>query len=123
MLKERQFTTSSEDETDSYAGESLNIRGIIRQCIELPPDVISAEFTRVDERLLDQQLLSFLASESVAESDEAERDVRQQCRKGALSPYLGRILSCVFIRVPGVHYTIEIDSESERVVHWEWQTS
>ncbi len=123
MLRERQFTASPEDVTDSFAGESLDIRGIIRECIELPPDVSSADFTRVDERLLDQQLLSILASESVAESDEAKREVRQQCRKGALSPYLGKILICVFIRLPGVHYTIEIDSESERVVHWEWQTS
>lgn len=123
MLKERQFTASSEGVADSFAGETLDIRGIIRECIELPPEVSSAEFTRVDERLLDQQLLSFLASESVPESDEADRVVRQQCRKGALSPYLGRILICVFIRLPGVHYTIEIDPDSERVVHWEWQTS
>ncbi len=123
MLRERQFTASPEDVTDSFAGESLDIRGIIRECIELPPDVSSAEFTRVDERLLDQQLLSFLASESVAESDEAKRVVRQRCRKGARSPYLDKILICVFIRLPGVHYTIEIDPESECVVHWEWQTA
>ena len=123
MLKERQFTASSEGVADLFAGETLDLRGIIRECIELPPDVSSAEFTRVDERLLDQQLLSFLASESVAESDEADRVVRQQRRNGALSPYLGSILICVFIRLPGVHYTIEIDPESERVVHWEWQIS
>ena len=123
MLKERQCTASSEELADLFAGEPLDIRGIIRACIELPPDVSSAEFTRVDERVLDQRLLSFLASESVAESDEADRVVRQQCRNGALSPYLGRILICVFIRLPGVHYTIEIDPELERVVHWEWQTS
>ena len=92
---------------DSFASETLDIRGIIRECIELPPDVSSAEFTRVDERLLDRQLLSFLASESAAEIDEADRVVRQQCREGALSPYLGKILICVFIRLPGVHYTIE----------------
>ena len=123
MLKEPQFTASSEDVADSFASETLDIRGIIRECIELPPDVSSAEFTRVDERLLDRQLLSFLASESAAEIDEADRVVRQQCREGALSPYLGKILICVFIRLPGVHYTIEIDPESELVVHWEWQTS
>jgi hypothetical protein len=123
MLKERQFTASSEEVADLFAGKTLDIRGIIRECIELPPDVSSAKFTCVDERLLDQQLLSFLASESVAESDEADRVVRQQCRNGALSPYLGRILICVFIRLPGVHYTIEIDPDSERVVHWEWQRS
>jgi hypothetical protein len=123
MLRERQFTVSPEDVADSFAGEPLDIRGIIRKCIELPPDVSSAEFTRVDERLLDRQLLSILGSESAAESDEANRAVRQQCRDGALSPYLDKTLICVFIRLPGIHYTIEIDAESERVVHWEWQTT
>ena len=123
MLKEPQFAASSAEVADLFAGETLDIRGIIRECIELPPDVSSAEFTRVDERLVDRQLLSILASESTAESDEAERVVRQQCRERALTPYLGKILICVFIRLPGVHYTIEIDPQSERVVHWEWQTA
>lgn len=123
MLKELQLTASSEDVADLFAGETLDIRGIIRECIELPPDVSSAEFTRVDERLVDQQLLSILCSESTEESDEVERVVRQQCRERALKPYLGKNLICVFIRLPGVHYTIEIDPESEYVVHWEWQTS
>ena len=123
MLKEPQFAASSAEVADLFAGETLDIRGIIRECIELPPDVSSAEFTRVDERLVDRQLLSILASESTAESDEAELVVRQQCRERALTPYLGKILICVSIRLPGVHYTIEIDPQSERVVHWEWQTS
>jgi len=52
MLKEPQFAASSEDVADIFAGETLDIRGIIRECIELPPDVSSAEFTRATLRNL-----------------------------------------------------------------------
>lgn len=34
---------------------------------------------------------------------------------------LDRQLVCVFFRLPGCHYTFEIDPESNTVVHWEWQ--
>lgn len=123
MLKEQQLATSSEDFSDFFASEPLAIRRIIQKCIKLPPDVATAEFTRVDERVLDQRLLSFLVSESASKSNDADWVARQQCRKEALSPYLDRVLICVFIRLPGIHYTIEIDPELERVVHWEWQTT
>ena len=123
MLKEQQFAKSSEDVSELLANEPLDIRHIINECLDLPSDVSSAEFTRVDERLLDQRLLSILASESAEESDDADPTVRHQCREQALSPYLDKFLICVFIRLPGVHYTIEIDPELERVVHWEWQAT
>lgn len=123
MLKDRKFAESSEDVSELHANEPLDLRHIINECLELPSDVSSAEFTRVDERLLDQRLLALLASGSAAESNEADRMVRHQCREEALSPYLDKLLICVFIRLPGVHYTIEIDPELERVVHWEWQAT
>ena len=37
---------------------------------------------------------------------------------GVFAPYR---LICVFIRLPGVIYTIEIDPGTEEVIHWEWQ--
>ena len=123
MLKEQQSAAPSEDFADSLAVEGLDIRGIIQTCTELPPDVTNAEFTRVDERLLDQRSLSLLVSEPVQKGNDDGWELRQQGRIDALSPYLDRILICVFIRLPGIHYTIEIDPESERVVHWEWQTT
>ena len=123
MLKEQQSAAPSKDCADCFAIETLDIRGIIQACTEMPPDVTSAELTRVDERLLDQRCLSLLLSEPVQQSNDAGWELRQQGRTDALSPYLDRILICVFIRLPGIHYTIEVDPELERVIYWEWQTT
>lgn len=123
MLKAQQSATSSEDLSDLPVGETLDIRTIIQECIELPPDVTSAELTSVSERVIDQQLLSFLVSQYASVSNDCDWVVRQRRRTEALSPYLGRVLICAFIRLPGIHYTIEVDPELERVVHWEWQTN
>ncbi len=121
MFKEQRSATLSEDNSQWQANETLDIRAIIQECRELPPDVTRAELTRVDERIIDRQLLSFLVGQSARERHDPEWLVRQSCRKDALSPYLGRVLICVFIRLPGIHYTIEVDPELQRVVHWEWQ--
>jgi len=123
MLKEQRSPTPSEDFSDSPISTTLDIRTIIQECIELPPDVASAELTSVNERLIDQRLLSYLVNQSASESNDSDWVVRQRCRKSALLPYLGRVLICVFIRLPGVQYTIEVDPELERVVHWEWHTA
>ena len=88
----------------------------------MPPDVRRSELTRVDERILDQHLLSFLLSDSSAQDNDTAWADRVKRRKSVLTPYLNKVLICVFIKLPGIHYTIEIDPESERVVHLEWQT-
>ena len=121
MFKEQRSATPSEDSSQWHASETLDIRAIIQECRELPPDVTRAELTRIDERIIDQRLLSFLVGQSAPEHHDPEWLGRQSYRKDALSPYLGRVLICVFIRLPGIHYTIEVDPESQRVVHWEWQ--
>lgn len=121
MFKEQQSATPSEDNLQWHASETLDIRAIIQECSELPPDVTRAELTHVDERIIDRRLLSFLVSQSAPEHHDPGWLVQQSCRKDALSPYLGRVLICVFIRLPGIHYTIEVDPELQRVVHWEWQ--
>ncbi len=121
MFKEQRSATPSEDNSQSHASETLDIRAIIRECSELPPAITGAELTRVDERIIDRRLLSLLVGQSAPECHDPEWLVRQSCRKDALSPYLGRVLICVFIRLPGIHYTIEVDPELQRVVHWEWQ--
>ena len=41
----------------------------------------------------------------------------------ALHLYIGKMLACVYVRLPGVHYTIEVDVESCEVVYWEWQAN
>ena len=121
MFKEQRSATPSEDNSHWHASETLNIRAIIRECTEVAPDVTRAELTRVDKRIIDRRLLSLLVGQSAPERHDPEWLVRQSCRKDALSPYLGRVLICVFIRLPGIHYTIEVDPELQRVVHWEWQ--
>jgi hypothetical protein len=121
MFKEQRSATPSADNSQWHASETLDIRAIIQECRALPPAVTRAELTRVDERIIDRRLLSFLVGQSGPERHDPEWLVRQSCRKDALSPYLGRALICVFIRLPGVHYTIEVDPELQRVVHWEWQ--
>ena len=123
MLKGQQSESSSEGISDCFEATPLDICTIIQKCVELPADVTSAELTCVVERTLDQQLFSFLISESASQSNDANWVVRQQRRKEALSPYLDKVLICVFVHLPGIHYTIEIDPELQCVVHWEWQTT
>lgn len=123
MLKDQRSATLSEDFSECLESEPLDIRAIIQKCVELPADVTNAELTYVVERILDQRLFSFLISKSAAQGDEADWVVRRRRRKEALSPYLDKVLICTFVHLPGIHYTIEVDPELERVVHWEWQTT
>ena len=123
MLKEQRSATLSEDFSDYLESEPLDIRAIIQECVELPAGVTSAELTCVVERILDEQLFSFLIGDAASQCDEADWVIRRRRRKEALSPYLDKILISVFIHLPGMHYTIEVDPELERVVHWEWQTT
>ena len=120
MLNEQRLATLSERFSDLPVSGTLDIRTIIKECIEIPTDVASAEFTSVNERVIDQRLLSILLSQSASERHDSDWVVRQRCRKSRLSRYLGEVLICVFIRLPGVQYTIEVDPELKRIVHWEW---
>lgn len=119
MLREQ--ATAFEDFGTFFVSEPLDIRGILQECAGLPSDVANAELTSVTERVLNQPLLANLLDPFTANTDDPDWDDRRCRRKGALTPYVGSVLLCVFIRLPGVHYTIEIDPELERVVYWEWQ--
>jgi len=122
MLKEQQSAFHPADTREFTIIEPIEVRSIIEAFDYLPPEVRRSELTRVDERILDQQLLSFLLSDSSAQDNDTAWADRVKRRKSALTPYLNKVLICVFIKLPGIHYTIEIDPESERVVHLEWQT-
>ena len=87
----------------------------------LPAVVAEARFTSVVERVVDQGLLDALTLDSACSDRANDWHGRSKRREDALSRYLGQVLICVFIRLPGVHYTIEIDPEIARVVHCEWQ--
>ena len=123
MLKDQQSESSSEDISDCFEATPLDIRTIIQKCVELPADVTSAKLTCVVERTLDQQLFSFLISDSASPRNDADWLVRQQRRKDALAPFLDKVLICIFVHLPGIHYTIEVDPDLQRVVHWEWQAT
>ena len=122
MLKEQHSASHPEATWELTIIEPIDVRSIIDAFDRLPPDVRRSELTRVDERILDQRLLSYLLSDSSAQDNDTAWADRVKRRKSALTPYLNKVLICVFIRLPGIHYTIEINPESERVVHLEWQT-
>ena len=97
------------------------IRQIIAGCREIPVGIQRAKLTCVNERVLDQTLFRSLASQSRPGSPEGDWTARLNHRKQNLHKHIGSHLTCVFIRLPGVHYTIEIDPNAASVVHWEWQ--
>ncbi len=119
------MTQAIKRQSDHPAGQGRGrqglLRSIIRTCSDIPPQVREAQFTRADERVIDASLLRILAEHYVPGANDNAQAARRGKRAAALSPYLGKVLVCVLIMLPGVRYTIEIDMDEERVVHWEWQ--
>lgn len=121
MFKQPQSSIFVERLNDEGVDGQLDIRAILESCKFLPAVVAQANLTSVVERIVDQRLLDALTSESACPDSGSDWNGRSKRREEALSRYLGSVLICVFIRLPGVHYTIEIDPEIGRVVHCEWQ--
>ena len=121
MLKQQSLELTSEFASDYFAVEPVDLRTIIQDCPELPCEVKIAEFTYVEERLMDETLLHRLSSYQATDNDPSDWAIRLRRRGDALLSYLGKDLICVFVRMPGVQYTIEIDPEQRSIVHWEWQ--
>tara|TARA_R110002096_G_scaffold166322_4_gene335559 strand:- start:592 stop:963 length:372 start_codon:yes stop_codon:yes gene_type:complete len=121
MFKQPQSSVLVERHIDEGVDEPLDIRTILETCKFLPTVVAQARLTSVVERLVDQGLLDALTSDSACSNSASDWHGRSKRREEALSRYLGQVLICVFIRLPGVHYTIEIDPEVRRVIHCEWQ--
>ena len=101
---------------------TLDLRSIIEKSIALPADVLSADFSYIHNRILDQSVFSSLTTPSSTETETFDLSDRYDRRKEALTPYLDKRLVCVCIRLPGVVYTIEIDLGTKKVIHWEWQS-
>ena len=119
-IKERQLNSPS------YHAQSLRInetdlRDILRRTGELPIGVPETQFTQVCSRLLDDDLFKTLISQNKTHGSDSEWALRLQKRETSLAPFIGHFLVCVFIRLPGCHYTIELDPVASSVVHWEWQ--
>lgn len=111
----------SKDEPSEETSWPDRVRAIIQNCADIPQLVREAQLARVDERIIDDSLFRFLTERSITVTDDEVQMVKRQRRTKALSPYLGRSLVCVLITLPGVRYTIEVDTAEERVVYWEWQ--
>ena len=101
---------------------TLDLRSIIQESIDLPAEALSADFSHIHERILDQKTISNLIKPSTSGTETSDWSKRCVRRKEALMPYLDQRLICVCIRLPGVVYTIEIDPSAEEVIHWEWQS-
>ena len=109
----------------SYVGEinELALPNIINQVSELPIAVTQAPFAYVDRRVLSTSLLESLMSQHKTQGSDADWAQTLQRRSTNLTPFIGQYLICVLIRLPGVHYTIEVEPCESRVAHWEWQGS
>ena len=94
---------------------------VVRAFDELPEFVRHAKFSQVNERILDAKLFKTITSPRPVRAAEADWAGRLRRRHEALHPHIGKKLACVFVRLPGVHYTIEVDVEACEVVYWEWQ--
>jgi hypothetical protein len=121
MFNQPQSSVLAERLNDEGVDEPLDIRAILETCKFLPTVVAQARLTSVVERVVDQELLGSLTSDSACPDNTSDWHGRRKRREAALSRYLGQALICVFIRLPGIHYTIEIDPEVGRIIHCEWQ--
>ena len=93
----------------------------VRAFEELPDFVRHAKFRQVNERTLDAKLFETIVSQRPIRDDVTDWPDRLKRRHEALQPHIGRVLACVYVRLPGVHYTIEVDVEYCEVVYWEWE--
>lgn len=99
----------------------FDLRAIIQQFDELPESVRDADIARIDGRPLDKNLFTQLISQPPPPNSEIGWSTRILKREESLLPYLGQVLFCILIRLPGVQYTVEVDPVTKTVVHWEWQ--
>lgn len=117
MTMDQSVTQESDRNSSDWLGS------LIRGCADLPEPVRLADFTRVDERLLDDSLFQFLCAPNASGAEDPAVQKKIQRRIKALTPYRDRTLICVSIRLPGVAYTIEVDPAGECIVHWEWHAA
>ena len=108
---------------DSAGGNKKNdeLRDIVAKHSALPDAVRLARIGYVETRVLERHLLEEISSQAPQPGMADNWPERLRRRREALEPYVDKRLVCVLIRVPGTHYTIEIDPVEASVVYWEWQ--
>ena len=109
---------------ETYINEDrFDPHDIVQRFGELPNAVRTAQFSRIDRRIIDHALFTQLITQAPPPNSEVGWSSRILKREESLLPYIGRVLVCVLIRLPGVEYTVELDPVSRIVVHWEWHPS
>lgn len=121
LLSERRQVIDSATPAANAESTEHRLRRVLRQCKDLPEEVRAAKFTRVQQRRLDKALLTTLLTQGPPASGDENWDSRLLKRKQSLLRHLDKVMHCIFIRLPGVHYTIEVDLEARAVAYWEWQ--
>jgi hypothetical protein len=101
--------------------EECEIREILRQLGDLPIGVPDMPFTQLSCRVLNSDHFQTLVSQHKTQGSDTHWTLRLQKRRTNLEKYVGHYLLCVFIRLPMLHYTFEVDPIRRFVVHWEWQ--
>lgn len=101
--------------------EDTDLRDIIRQRRDIPAEVADAVFSHVVRRELDYTLFTTITTQSITSGAEEEWEARLEKRRTALREHVGDELICVFVCLPRIHYTMEIDPLHRRLVYWEWQ--
>lgn len=99
------------------------LRDIIGQFGELPDAVLQVQFTHTNGRILDDYAFAVATCQLKMQGSDEDWAMRLRRRSTSLAQYIGQYLICVFVRLPGIHYTIEVDPDARRVVHWEWQAT
>ena len=122
MFRELSKEDYADGNLDVHDFGTVNLRSVVKESIDLPAEVLSADFSCIHGRILDQKIIAGLTKPSASESENGGCSKRCRRRKKALTPYLDKRLICVCIRLPGVLCTIEIDPGAEKVIHWEWQS-
>ena len=101
--------------------EDTDLRDIIRQRRDIPAEVADAVFSHVVRREFDYTLFTTITTQSITGGADEEWEARLEKRRIALREHVGDELICVFVCLPRIHYTMEIDPLHRRLVYWEWQ--
>ncbi len=120
MFDSSTFVETAVGDSNPATPEPFAISSILLSS-DLPKEVRAARISHVRERLIDDAEISRLTEIGHSGSDDPELANRLRVRREALTSCLGSTLICLFIRLPGVGYTVEIDPMNEAIVHWEWQ--
>lgn len=116
---DREKDTNTGAETPQIQEAAL--RSTIASISQLPADVSSTSQLHISDRILDKELYQSLLGQRKTFGADGEWTERLKRRRKNLTQFVGHRLVCVLIRLPGVHYTVEINPSGMSVVHWEWQ--